>query len=375
MTECRSTMNPRGLGDPARPLGALGRLLLLHRDRARRRSRPFTLVLIRVALAAAMLWAVPAGPRASGCRCRRARRSPSSSSRCSTTSSRSSCSPGRRRRSPAASPRSSTRRRRSGACSSPISSPPTRKRRPAKVAGVLLGFAGVAVMIGADLLGEIGARRAGPARLPRRDALLRARRRLGAALPADGRAAGRGLDRPAHRRRDRHAAAGAAVRAALAGRGARRPRPGWRSLALALFCTSLAYILYFRLLASAGATNSLLVTFLIPVTAILLGALFLGERLEPRQLRRHGADRPRPGGDRRAAAEMAGTSAGGRRKVLKLDQVDVRAAAVLRDLEQVDYAEEARAPRQIAGDVLERDLADGFDEDVALRRRDRSRPP
>ena len=57
----------------------------------------------------------------------------------------------------------------------------------------------------------------------------------------------------------------------------------WAALAaLALLCTSLAYILYFQLVASAGATNSLLVTFLIPVTAILLGALFLGERLEPR---------------------------------------------------------------------------------------------
>ena len=53
-------------------------------------------------------------------------------------------------------------------------------------------------------------------------------------------------------------------------------------LALALFCTSLAYILYFRLLASAGATNSLLVTFLIPVSAILLGTLILHESLEPR---------------------------------------------------------------------------------------------
>ena len=62
------------------------------------------------------------------------------------------------------------------------------------------------------------------------------------------------------------------------------PAPeAWLALvALALFCTSFAYILYFRLLASAGATNSLLVTFLIPVTAILLGALILGERLEPR---------------------------------------------------------------------------------------------
>jgi len=57
----------------------------------------------------------------------------------------------------------------------------------------------------------------------------------------------------------------------------------WAALAgLALLCTSFAYILYFRLLASAGATNSLLVTFLIPISAILLGALLLGEQLEPR---------------------------------------------------------------------------------------------
>lgn len=51
---------------------------------------------------------------------------------------------------------------------------------------------------------------------------------------------------------------------------------------LALLSTALAYVLYFRILEAAGATNLLLVTFLIPVTAILLGAAFLGERLEPR---------------------------------------------------------------------------------------------
>jgi drug/metabolite transporter (DMT)-like permease len=55
-------------------------------------------------------------------------------------------------------------------------------------------------------------------------------------------------------------------------------------VALALFCTALAYILYFRLIASAGATNALLVTFLIPVTAILLGLAFLGETLAGRHL-------------------------------------------------------------------------------------------
>ena len=56
----------------------------------------------------------------------------------------------------------------------------------------------------------------------------------------------------------------------------------WAALAgLALLSTALAYVLYFRILAAAGATNLLLVTFLIPVTAILLGALVLGERLAP----------------------------------------------------------------------------------------------
>ena len=48
--------------------------------------------------------------------------------------------------------------------------------------------------------------------------------------------------------------------------------------------TALAYLIYFRILARAGATNVLLVTFLIPVSAILLGTLVLGERLEPRHL-------------------------------------------------------------------------------------------
>lgn len=51
---------------------------------------------------------------------------------------------------------------------------------------------------------------------------------------------------------------------------------------LALLSTSLGYILYFRILATAGATNLLLVTFLIPVSAILFGTTLLGERLELR---------------------------------------------------------------------------------------------
>ncbi len=54
-------------------------------------------------------------------------------------------------------------------------------------------------------------------------------------------------------------------------------------LALALFSTVLAYILYFRLIASAGATNAALVTFLIPISAILLGVFVLHEAFTPLQ--------------------------------------------------------------------------------------------
>ncbi|WP_322111249.1 EamA family transporter [Varunaivibrio sulfuroxidans] len=43
-------------------------------------------------------------------------------------------------------------------------------------------------------------------------------------------------------------------------------------------------MLYFRILATAGATNLLLVTFLIPVSAIVLGVLFLSENLRPEHL-------------------------------------------------------------------------------------------
>ncbi len=51
-------------------------------------------------------------------------------------------------------------------------------------------------------------------------------------------------------------------------------------LALALVSTALAYVIFFRVLAKGGATNISLVTLLIPVSAILLGVLFLDEQLE-----------------------------------------------------------------------------------------------
>lgn len=55
-------------------------------------------------------------------------------------------------------------------------------------------------------------------------------------------------------------------------------------LGLALLSTALAYILYFRILATAGATNLLLVTFLVPISAILLGTAVLGEQLKPQHV-------------------------------------------------------------------------------------------
>lgn len=50
-------------------------------------------------------------------------------------------------------------------------------------------------------------------------------------------------------------------------------------IALALLCTAFAYLLFFRILSMAGATNASLVTLLVPPSAILLGVLFLDETL------------------------------------------------------------------------------------------------
>ena len=58
--------------------------------------------------------------------------------------------------------------------------------------------------------------------------------------------------------------------------------PIWTAVCvLAVFTTALAFILYFNIIASAGATNASLVTLLVPASAIMLGAVFLGERLQP----------------------------------------------------------------------------------------------
>ncbi len=145
-----------------------------------------------------------------------------------------------------------------------------------KVAGILLGVGGVAILIGPQAVAGLGAVSLGQFAI------------LGAAL-SYGFAGifGRRLARlpPAV------AAAGMLTCSSLMMLPAAfffesplasenwRVGPVAAVAAMALICTSLAYLIYFRILATAGATNLLLVTLLIPVSAMSLGVLFLGEVL------------------------------------------------------------------------------------------------
>ncbi len=59
----------------------------------------------------------------------------------------------------------------------------------------------------------------------------------------------------------------------------------WYSvIALGIFCTALALIMFFRLIKIIGVANSTSVAYLIPVFAIIWGAIFLGEDITPRML-------------------------------------------------------------------------------------------
>ena len=58
----------------------------------------------------------------------------------------------------------------------------------------------------------------------------------------------------------------------------------WSLVALAVFGTALAYIVFFKILVRAGASNVMLVTLLIPVTALILGNVFLGEPVESKEI-------------------------------------------------------------------------------------------
>jgi drug/metabolite transporter (DMT)-like permease len=53
---------------------------------------------------------------------------------------------------------------------------------------------------------------------------------------------------------------------------------------MALFGTAMAYIIFFKLLVSAGASNVMLVTLLIPITAVMLGSMFLDEIIRTQEI-------------------------------------------------------------------------------------------
>ncbi len=153
----------------------------------------------------------------------------------------------------------------------------------ARLGGVLIGLAGVAVMMGGAALDGLGsdlaaqgACLAGAASYALAGIYGRRFRRLG--VPPMATAAGQ-------------VTASSLMLVPLAlvvDRPWTLPVPEWEVVAalagVASLSTALAYVVYFRLLASAGATNLLLVTFLIPVTAIMLGVAVLGEVLLPRHL-------------------------------------------------------------------------------------------
>ncbi|MGB0629982.1 MAG: DMT family transporter [Alphaproteobacteria bacterium] len=153
------------------------------------------------------------------------------------------------------------------------------KMSPAKALGVVLGFAGVVIMIGGEALVQIGSDIMGQLAV------------IGAAAAyAFGGIYGR-----------RFTAMGVAPTATatcqltvssiilipvvlILHEPWTLPIPGTdvvlSLIALASVSTALAYFFYFRILSTAGSVNLMLVTFLIPVTGIALGILFLNEVLQ-----------------------------------------------------------------------------------------------
>jgi drug/metabolite transporter (DMT)-like permease len=151
---------------------------------------------------------------------------------------------------------------------------------PRKIAGVLLGFGGVATMIGPSLLSSLGTNAIAQlacvtASLSYALAAVWARRfrRMGVSplsVTTGQLTAGALMMLPL---------------SMLVDQPWTDPFPpltAWGAIvSLALFCTAFGYVLYFRLIATSGATNALLVTLLVPPVAIVLGALFLDETLAP----------------------------------------------------------------------------------------------
>lgn len=153
---------------------------------------------------------------------------------------------------------------------------------PARIIGVVVGFAGVTIMIGVDALAATGGGIAAQV------AILIAALSYALSAVYARRFSRRGLAPLAAATGQIAAAAAIMVPLSLViDRPWQLPAPALpvvgALVGLAALSTCLAYIIYYRILATAGAVNLMLVTFLIPVTAILLGAFVLGERLSVHQ--------------------------------------------------------------------------------------------
>jgi drug/metabolite transporter (DMT)-like permease len=151
----------------------------------------------------------------------------------------------------------------------------------ARLAGVLCGVAGVAVMIGRDALAGIGTH------VVAQLAVLAATLCYGLAGIFGRRFRGQSPVVTAAGQVTASAAMLLPIALAVDQPWTLAP-PGWATIGAvagtALLSTALGYVIYFRILAVAGATNLLLVTLLIPVSALLLGGLVLGEAITASKL-------------------------------------------------------------------------------------------
>jgi len=150
-----------------------------------------------------------------------------------------------------------------------------------KAAGILIGFAGVVVMIGPKAFGGLGV------------SVLASIAMLGATVSYGFSAvvakSFRGID-PAVSSACQLTASSMLVLplALMLDQPWTLPMPGaaaiWATIGSAILSTALAYILFFQIISRAGGTNVMLVTLLIPPSAVLLGMLFLNEVLSAGEL-------------------------------------------------------------------------------------------
>ena len=139
-----------------------------------------------------------------------------------------------------------------------------------RLAGVLVGFVGVALLVGAQRGGDLVAAFAVVVTaLCYAGAVIYGGRRLGHVPPVTMALGG--------------LTAAALLIAPLGLAQLPSQLPGWKPVAsvvaLGVLGSGLAYVLYYALLQGAGASRAILVTYLVPAMALLYGAVFLGEEV------------------------------------------------------------------------------------------------